>query len=85
MAMLAAIVPESVTDFVEHRVSVELTGTQTRGQLVHAWMPYMLTEVKRNVTIIKKFNQSIVNEYFTKTFDPPSGTIVDFPFDTRER
>uniref|UniRef100_A0A224Z021 Inosine-uridine preferring nucleoside hydrolase n=1 Tax=Rhipicephalus zambeziensis TaxID=60191 RepID=A0A224Z021_9ACAR len=71
MAMLAAVVPDSVIDSVQHRVSVELTGTQTRGQLVHAWMPYMLTEVKRNVTIIKKFNQSIVNEYFSKTFDPP--------------
>lgn len=71
MAMLAAVVPSSVIESVEHRVSVELTGTQTRGQLVHAWMPYMLTEVQRNVTIIKKFNQSTVDEYFTKTFDPP--------------
>ncbi|KAH6942369.1 hypothetical protein HPB50_004221 [Hyalomma asiaticum] len=70
MAMLAALVPESITESIENRVSVELTGTHTRGQLVHAWMPYMLTEVKRNVTIIKKFNQSIVDEYFKRTFDP---------------
>lgn len=69
LAMLAAVAPESINKTVQHRVSVELTGTHTRGQLVHAYMPYMLPEVSRNVTIVQAFNRAVVEYYFNKTFN----------------
>ncbi|KAH7960814.1 hypothetical protein HPB49_023586 [Dermacentor silvarum] len=60
LAALAAIVPGSVTKSLQSRVSVELTGTHTRGQLVHGWMPYMLTEAAEqrirmsHVTVLRR-------------------------------
>ncbi|XP_077508365.1 nucleoside hydrolase-like [Amblyomma americanum] len=42
LAVLAAMEPQSITKNVEHRVTVELTGTHTRGQLVHGWLDYMI-------------------------------------------
>ncbi|XP_077508363.1 nucleoside hydrolase-like [Amblyomma americanum] len=72
LAVLAAIDNSSITDTVVNRVSVELTGTHTRGQLVHGWLDYMIPEVKRNATIITGFNASITEEYFNRTFNQGS-------------
>uniref|UniRef100_G3MR71 Inosine/uridine-preferring nucleoside hydrolase domain-containing protein n=1 Tax=Amblyomma maculatum TaxID=34609 RepID=G3MR71_AMBMU len=77
IAMLAVVEPQSVTKSLEHRVSVELTGTHTRGQLVHGWLHYMLTEVDRNATIIIEFNRSVYIKYFKDTFDHPSMRYTD--------
>ncbi|KAH9375222.1 hypothetical protein HPB48_022170 [Haemaphysalis longicornis] len=71
LAVLAATVPESVQETVVHRVDVELAGTYTRGQLVHAWQPKDLPYVKRNTTIVKRFNTRLVEQYFKQVFDPP--------------
>ncbi|KAH7960816.1 hypothetical protein HPB49_023588 [Dermacentor silvarum] len=71
LTLLAAVAPESVARTLEHRVDVELAGVYTRGQLVHAWEPQMLPHVKRNVTIVERFDDSIVTKYFRDTFDPP--------------
>ncbi|KAH7960815.1 hypothetical protein HPB49_023587 [Dermacentor silvarum] len=70
LAVLAAAVPESVTKTLEHRVNVERCGEYTRGQLVHAWEPKILPEVKRNVTIVESFDVGIVEKYFKYSFDP---------------
>lgn len=72
LAVLAAAVPESVEETIVHRVDVELAGTYTRGQLVHAWQPKDLPYVKHNTTIVKRFNTRIVEQYFKLAFDPPS-------------
>ncbi|KAL1428698.1 hypothetical protein MTO96_003042 [Rhipicephalus appendiculatus] len=51
LALMAAVAPESVSNTLVHRIDIELAGVYTRGQLVHAWEPGMLSHVKRNVTI----------------------------------
>ncbi|KAH7956638.1 hypothetical protein HPB52_011397 [Rhipicephalus sanguineus] len=72
LTMLTTVVPGSVTRSFQSRVSIELTGTHTRGELVFGWMPYMLPEVTRNVTVIQELNSSMVNRVFQETFDPSS-------------
>ncbi|XP_050025437.1 nucleoside hydrolase-like [Dermacentor andersoni] len=71
VTLLAAVAPESVAGTLVHRVDVELAGNYTRGQLVHAWEPQMLPHVRRNVTIVERFDVSIVAKYFKDAFDPP--------------
>lgn len=71
LAVLYALDPESASETIEHRVSVELCGTHTRGEMVHAWISHMLPEVKRHVTIVMSFDTSIVERYFRRTFNPP--------------
>ncbi|XP_070390354.1 nucleoside hydrolase-like [Dermacentor albipictus] len=70
LAVLAAAVPESVAQTLQHRVNVERCGAYTRGQLVHAWEPKILPQVKRNVTIVESFDVGVVEKYFKYTFDP---------------
>ncbi|KAK8765332.1 hypothetical protein V5799_032057 [Amblyomma americanum] len=73
LAVLAAAVPESVASVLVQRVDVELAGAYTRGQLVHAWQPDMLPHVKRNVTLVRRFDVDFVEKYFKRAFDPSSG------------
>lgn len=70
VAVLAALVPDSVQNALVHRVDVELAGAYTRGQLVHAWESQMLPHVNRNVTIVERLDVSVVAKYFRDTFDP---------------
>uniref|UniRef100_A0A6G4ZZB5 Putative nucleoside hydrolase n=1 Tax=Rhipicephalus microplus TaxID=6941 RepID=A0A6G4ZZB5_RHIMP len=69
LAVLAAAVPESVSSTLEQRVDVERSGEYARGQLVHAWEPKILPQVKRNVTIVKNFDVDVVEKYFKYAFD----------------
>ncbi|CAN8026907.1 unnamed protein product, partial [Ixodes persulcatus] len=56
LAVLAAVDPDSVASKQKNRVAVELTGTHTKGMLVHGWADYMITHVNRTVDIVDYFN-----------------------------
>lgn len=68
LAVLAAVVPESVTKLMQNRVDVEKCGTHTMGMLVHGWFEHMIPDVRKTVNLIMEFNNTIVAEYFNKTF-----------------
>ncbi|KAK8783900.1 hypothetical protein V5799_009727 [Amblyomma americanum] len=69
LAVLAALVPDSVEDSNEGRVDVELGGEYTQGQMVHARLPRMLPHIRHNVTVVRSFNKDMVAEYFRKVFE----------------
>ncbi|XP_077507571.1 pyrimidine-specific ribonucleoside hydrolase RihA-like [Amblyomma americanum] len=69
LAVLAALVPDSVEDSNEGRVDVELRGEYTQGQMVHARLPRMLPHIGHNVTVVRSFNKDMVAEYFRKVFE----------------
>ncbi|KAL3213108.1 hypothetical protein MRX96_035612 [Rhipicephalus microplus] len=71
LALLAAVLPESVSKTLVHHVDIELAGVYTRGQLVHAWAYRMLPHVKRNVTIVERLDVGVVAKYFRDTINPP--------------
>ncbi|KAH6932053.1 hypothetical protein HPB50_002605 [Hyalomma asiaticum] len=63
LVVAAALAPDSVASALEdRRVAVELSGTHTRGQLVHAWTPDLLPHVKRTVRVVTAFNKERVSE-----------------------
>ncbi|XP_070390348.1 nucleoside hydrolase-like isoform X2 [Dermacentor albipictus] len=63
LAVAAVLAPDSVASALEHRrVAVELGGVHTRGQLVHAWTPDLLPDVKRTVRVVTAFNKERVSE-----------------------
>uniref|UniRef100_A0A0K8REC4 Putative inosine-uridine preferring nucleoside hydrolase n=1 Tax=Ixodes ricinus TaxID=34613 RepID=A0A0K8REC4_IXORI len=69
LAVLAAVDPHSVASKQKNRVAVELTGTHTKGMLVHGWAPYMITHVNRTVDIVDYFNVTNIEAAFNKTFN----------------
>ncbi|KAL1428691.1 hypothetical protein MTO96_003036 [Rhipicephalus appendiculatus] len=63
LVVAAVLAPDSVASALEERrVAVELSGTHTRGQLVHAWTPDLLPDVKRTVRVVTTFNKERVSE-----------------------
>ncbi|XP_070390346.1 nucleoside hydrolase-like isoform X2 [Dermacentor albipictus] len=68
LAVLAALVPDSVSGSVESRSDVELHGDYTRGQMVHAWLPQHLPHIKHNVTVVRSFDTNVVADHFRKVF-----------------
>lgn len=69
LAVLAVLVPDAVTSSYVARVSVELAGRFTRGQMVQAWKESQLPGVSRNVTIATKFSESALTEAFEKMLE----------------
>lgn len=63
LVVAAVLAPDSVASALEERrVAVELSGMHTRGQLVHAWTPDLLPDVKRTVRVVATFNKERVSE-----------------------
>ncbi|KAH8038397.1 hypothetical protein HPB51_001511 [Rhipicephalus microplus] len=63
LVVAAVLAPDSVASALEERrVAVELGGTHTRGQLVHAWTTDLLPDVKRTVRVVTSFNKERVSE-----------------------
>lgn len=69
LAMLAALVPDSVEGSIESRVDVEIHGEYTLGQMVHAWQPQHLPHIGHNVTVVYSFNKEMVTQHFRKVFE----------------
>ncbi|KAH8038396.1 hypothetical protein HPB51_001510 [Rhipicephalus microplus] len=68
LAVLAALSPASVLDSVDRRVAVELSGHHTRGQLVQAWSPTMLPQVRRTVKLVRALDTRLLADYLTRAF-----------------
>ncbi|KAL1428693.1 hypothetical protein MTO96_003038 [Rhipicephalus appendiculatus] len=68
LAVLAALSPASVLDSVDRRVAVELSGHHTRGQLVQAWSPTMLPQVRRSVKLVRALDRRLLADYVTRAF-----------------
>ncbi|XP_064467649.1 nucleoside hydrolase-like [Ornithodoros turicata] len=66
LAVLAALIPESITKSKQSRVAVETMGNYTRGQLVHAWEPWLLPHVTRNITVVLALNTTVLNTALQK-------------------
>ncbi|KAH9375220.1 hypothetical protein HPB48_022594 [Haemaphysalis longicornis] len=71
LAVLAATVPESVQETVVHRVDVELAGTYTRGQLVHAWQPKDLPYVRTQQNHCETLQYPPSSDILQASFRPP--------------
>ncbi|XP_049271029.1 inosine-uridine preferring nucleoside hydrolase [Rhipicephalus sanguineus] len=68
LAVLTALSPASVLDSVDRRVAVELSGHHTRGQLVQAWSPTMLPQVRSTVKLVQELDRRLLADYVTRAF-----------------
>ncbi|XP_037565384.2 inosine-uridine preferring nucleoside hydrolase-like [Dermacentor silvarum] len=68
LAVLAALVPDSVNGSMESRSDVELHGDYTRGQMVHAWLQNHLPHITHSVTVVHSFDTDAVTDHFRKVF-----------------
>ncbi|XP_077531908.1 nucleoside hydrolase-like [Haemaphysalis longicornis] len=68
LAVLTALAPESVVASAERRVTVELDGQHTRGQLTQAWSPRMLPNVKGTVRLVEALDRRLLAHYVTRAF-----------------
>lgn len=68
LAVMAALIPDFVVSSADLRVAVEVEGTYTKGQLVHATREHHLPHAKRTVTVVKKMDRSILSRTFKDLF-----------------
>lgn len=68
LAVMAALVPDSVSGSMEMRSDVELHGDYTRGQMVHAWLGQHLPHITHNVTLVYSFDTEAIANQFRKVF-----------------
>ncbi|KAL3261119.1 hypothetical protein MRX96_046184 [Rhipicephalus microplus] len=70
LAVMAALVPGSVSGSLDVPSDVELNGDYTRGQMVmvHAWLKGQLPHITRSVTIVHSFDIEAVSNQFRKVF-----------------
>ncbi|KAH7957619.1 pyrimidine-specific ribonucleoside hydrolase RihA [Rhipicephalus sanguineus] len=68
LAVMAALVPDSVSGSVDIRSDVELHGDYTRGQMVHAWLKQHLPHITHSVTVVQSFDVEAVSNQFRKVF-----------------
>ncbi|KAH6932872.1 hypothetical protein HPB50_010480 [Hyalomma asiaticum] len=68
LAVMAALVPDSVSGSMEMRSDVELHGDYTRGQMVHAWLGQHLPHITHNVTLVYSFDTEATANQFRKVF-----------------
>lgn len=68
LAVMAALVPGSVSGSLDIPSDVELNGDYTRGQMVHAWLKGQLPHITRSVTIVHSFDIEAVSNQFRKVF-----------------
>ncbi|KAL1479860.1 hypothetical protein MTO96_051529 [Rhipicephalus appendiculatus] len=68
LAVMAALVPESVSGSMDILSDVELNGEYTRGQMVHAWHKGQLPHITHSVRVVYNFDIEALSNQFRKVF-----------------